>query len=313
MKAISPSSDAKDISHEYSPLGDCNINCSDDDDEKSAYPQNSIVSQQNTGTQKRRTLLYIMLCGALLTIGFLIGFYWDAFDLYFCNEKHGNFASQCPAGLSEAEYDDNGVRIQRIVLYGDSLMSVPNEKYDMGRSVLDNIESKKSGLFDIVVSGHNANQIASLKQKLPFDCLNYQPDAVILIWDSDVSEHSVSDSLSTDIIDEFNETLEEVVVTILDHIGNKRLAIGGFIMIGELPEGQNEKDPSLNVYLNLTSVMAKKHDLPFINLREIFQKADEKKGWSKSSGYLTLDGEHPSREGSDLMVAAIGAVLEAWY
>jgi hypothetical protein len=48
-------------------------------------------------------------------------------------------------------------------------------------------------------------------------------------------------------------------------------------------------------------------------MRPIFLQADKVKGWNQQSGYLTMDGLHPTATGADLEFQAFTQQLFSWY
>ena len=64
-----------------------------------------------------------------------------------------------------------------------------------------------------------------------------------------------------------------------------------------------------------TSIQLFIYIYPFIYYpnRQAFIDADRAIGWDKPNGYLTFDGEHPSKIGADLLIEIFFQQIVKWY
>ena len=202
--------------------------------------------------------------------------------------------------------------IHRIILFGDSLIGVPTERYDLDVSIYNRISNQYHHLhFDMISSGIGGNRILDLKNRMYTDCIYCRPEAVIMYWDSDVSDPSKSYLDSDDAMMQYKNNLINVITAI--KVITKYFAIAGPNLLGELPEGENGRDKYLNMYRQINRDVSLSYNVSYIDIRQAFLDADRLKEWDQSSGYLTTDGEHPSEAGSKIEEDLFYNQLELWY
>ena len=213
---------------------------------------------------------------------------------------------------SLSNYENSKVTIHRIILFGDSLIAVPTESYDLDVSLYNRISNQYPYLhFDMISSGIGGNRILDLKRRVGNDVIDKQPEAVIMYWDSDVSDPSIDYLSSQDGIEQYTNNLIDVITAFKNSV--KYVAISGPNLLGELPEGENSRDKYLNMYRQINRDVALSYNVTYIDIRQAFLDADRLKGWDKSVGFLTTDGEHPSEAGSKIEEDLFYNQLELWY
>jgi len=143
------------------------------------------------------------------------------------------------------------------------------------------------------------------------DCINCHPEAVIMYWDSDVSDPSIDYITSQVGIDKYTNNLRDVIFAIQKV--TTYFAIAGPNLLGELPEGENGRDKYLNLYRDINHDVSLLFNVTYIDIRQAFIDVDKEKGWDESSGYLTMDGEHPSKAGSKIEEDLFYNQLVLWY
>lgn len=84
------------------------------------------------------------------------------------------------------------------------------------------------------------------------------------------------------------------------------VALAGPILKGEKPEGENAKDAQMDAYETINKEVAAAHHIDYIALRELFEDNEptKGKGVEEQKGKLTIDGEHPLQQGSDIIERA---------
>jgi hypothetical protein len=249
-------------------------------------------------------MIVLLFCGNFIGIAI-------EYTSLICKLENGPLTTFCAGIDSKNQFTVPGQKIRRIVLIGDSQVSRANKLYNMGPNILSAIKKRFPSLpFDLITSGLSNDMLPSLKNRVYRDCLNYQPDAIILLWDSDCTVPSLAE-FTENFFDQYTKMTVDLINTF--KLKAKFVAIAGPVLYGELPDGQNPYDEVMNKCTLLNQIIAQQNDVQFINLRSIFQAADKAKGWSKQSGYLTLDGMHPSASGAALEERAFVDLITSWY
>ena len=151
---------------------------------------------------------------------------------------------------------------------------------------------------------------------LLFNCLT---DAVILLWDSDVSdvdEFRRSASYVAQLRANYTTTLKSVIKTVLQT--GAFFAFGGPVLLGEsyttylavLPKFRN-KFQMLNDYRDMNKAVAKELNVPYIDVREAFLNAIPTY-WHFLHGYVTIDGEHENERGTQMVAKMLADALRPW-
>jgi len=200
-------------------------------------------------------------------------------------------------------------------------MSQPNAEFDFLFRFKARLASRfPSRSFDLVEAGVGLDTISNIAKRLKEDCLSYSPDAVFIYSDSDVSEVEQCDD------SDVKQTYLESLVSVLSRVASvtPRIAVLGPSVLGELADGHNlapwHKDSCLNHYceLNRNAVQQlQEQSAVYVNTRQRFlsrlKAFASGAGYVFPSGYLTIDGDHHSRKGSDIIMDAMFQVAEQWY
>lgn len=218
-------------------------------------------------------------------------------------------------GTPSTFYDDIDADLlpREIMLFGDSLVGVPDEKYNMGEELEKDVEKKKKE-FDVTisVSSEGGNKAQDLYNRVDSDVIHRHdkaspPNAVIVLFDSDAAD--VDEGDKADVI---RESYEEKLDALLGKLTAKvrYVALSGPILDGERKEGDNEKDDQLDAYEKINKKVSLKHQVAYIDLRKEFQH--EENGYSSDEGHLTVDGEHPKAKGTEIIEKAFLKQILSW-
>lgn len=206
-------------------------------------------------------------------------------------------------------------KVTRVVLFGDSLINKPFNWYDFGDMIRSRLPENPT---EFINEGQNGNTILSMRNRLD-SALAHDGDAVIMFWDSDVSD-----------IDETVLTYEEVVELRARYVANLRyvvnatlnyptvrfLAIAGPGLLGEGPillsPRFRGKDPMLDAYLALNEAVAAEFGVPYINARHALQNALPS-FWPLNRWYVTIDGEHLNLRGTAVIADLFATALRQWF
>jgi len=136
-------------------------------------------------------------------------------------------------------------RIHRIILFGDSLLNVPNKKYHLDHNILNRISNNYPHLnFELLITGIDGDKILDLKKRMFVDCIYCYPEAVIMYWSSDVADCQKSN------YNKVNSEYEQNLIDVINNIKKvaKYYAIAGPNLQGEMPYGENKNDKCLDRY-----------------------------------------------------------------
>ena len=293
--------------------------------------QQSDKEERLFGKRARRWIFPCTFCwlivGLLLLYGGLFGLFSPSIS-FFC--RRWSVESETQPGCSSdrwasrARVDSAGHNYTRIVLIGDSMISQPNAEFDYLFRFKAHLAARfPARVFDLVEAGVGLDTISNIGKRLDKDCLLYHPDAVILYWDSDVSETERCDDGAV------KKAYSEALLSVLRRVASvtTKVAVLGPSVLGELRDGHNlapwHKDTCLNHYcdLNRDAVQQVRAEgagqALYVNTRQRFLKRElafaSGAGYAFPSGYLTIDGDHHSRKGSDIIMDVMLSVAEQWY
>jgi len=259
------------------------------------------------------SVVFVIICLILL-------FLFDFLNLDIISDvrcfKNNNMAvydKNNQSTILNYDYNSTIKSVHRIILFGDSLIGRPTRRYNLDTNILNRIRIRYPHLsFELQATGIDGNRILSLRRRMCQDVINKRPEAVIMYWDSDVSDPSIDYIASQDGIDRYTKNLIDVIKA-LKSSSVKYLAIAGPNLLGELPEGENARDKYLNLYRQINQLIAEQYNITYIDIRQAFLQADIDEEWNQYSGYLTQDGEHPSATGSKIEEDLFYKQLQLWY
>ncbi len=203
----------------------------------------------------------------------------------------------------------------RIVFVGDSL--VHRSAVDHG--LLDRIREDIVRLhpdhtFGIAEAGVNGDRIADIRARLQREVLELRPHAVVLYWDSDVSD-----------VDERRMTRDEVRKIRAAYEADLRVVIGRLVasgahvvmsgptLIGERPHSRNQKDRQLDAYRRINRRVASSLKIEYIDTRQaFFARRPAGAPLDVDHGLLTEDGEHLNDLGVEVARSLFVQAIDAW-
>ena len=199
----------------------------------------------------------------------------------------------------------------KVIFFGDSIteLAVKEKPY---RGYILELEDKckaenKSDQYDFIGSGISANKVYDLYLRLEDDVLSKNPD-VVFIWVgvNDVW-HKTLLGTGTDA-DKFEKFYLAILKKLKDR--NIKAVLVTPAVVGEKTDMSNPLDGDLNKYCNIIRDIAKKNDLPLVDLRKEFgnyYKTNNPNNEEKN--ILTYDKVHLNTKGNqfvaDLMWKAV--------
>jgi lysophospholipase L1-like esterase len=204
---------------------------------------------------------------------------------------------------------------KRIVFVGDSFV----HRSLKGHGVLDALRDELGRLhpaysLSVIDAGVNGNRIGDILERLDRDVLEERPDAVVLYWDSDVSdvdERGMTPAEVRELRASYERDLRQVL--------SRLLASGAFVimsgptLIGERPHGHNAKDAQLDAYRRINRRVARSLGIRYVDTRRAFFAARPPGTPADvSKGLLTEDGEHLNQQGALLVQKMFAEALNNW-
>jgi lysophospholipase L1-like esterase len=195
---------------------------------------------------------------------------------------------------------------ERIVLLGDSLVHRSSEDHGLLAGIREDLERRHPDRrFELVDAGVDGNQIADIRGRLERDVLLRRPAAVVLYWDSDVSDVDESRMMPSQVRDR-RAAYERDLVDVLQRLcsSGAHVIVSGPTLIGEQPHGQNPKDAQLDGYRALNRRVAARFDVRYVDTRRAF--------FRRRPRLLTEDGEHLNERGTTVVRTLFVRALDAW-
>lgn len=179
----------------------------------------------------------------------------------------------------------------KVALIGDSLFQSPVED----QNLIGKLISRLSDYRVIIRSfARESAKIEDIYNEQVERAINYKPDVVFLLWDSDCSDVDES-KMSRMEVEVLRSEYREQLNNVIDHIKKSgiELAFGGPVILGEGEDkdstGNNNKKKMLEAYRKINQEVAAKSDVHYIDFRKEFMKKIPKK-YKKVGGILTRDG-----------------------
>ena len=166
--------------------------------------------------------------------------------------------------------DDQGRPTIRIVFVGDSLINRSQKYFQMLDRISEELHRRHPLLsFQLFNEGIDGDRIKWIRDRLDKDVFPHRPDAVVVLWDSDVSDVDEG-VLSAEELKALREAYTENLRVVLKRLLTSGAAVilSGPGLLGELPHGLNDRDAKLDYYRRINEAMASKLDIEYVDLRE---------------------------------------------
>ncbi|GAB3768997.1 GDSL-type esterase/lipase family protein [Spirosoma horti] len=194
----------------------------------------------------------------------------------------------------------------RVVFFGDSITQAgvnPGGYIDRLKKMLP------AEQFELIGAGIGGNKIYDLFLRMDDDVLAKQPDVVIVWVGVNDVWHKASYGTGTDP-DKFVKFYEAVVKKL--QAANARVMLCTPAAIGEKTDFSNQQDGDLNQYSQLIRDLAKRQNIPLIDLRKAFLEYNLKNNPdNKEKGILTTDRVHLNDAGNQLVAEQMQKALQS--
>ncbi len=188
----------------------------------------------------------------------------------------------------------------KIIFFGDSIteLGVRPGGYVTRVDSMCKLEGKGSQ-YDFLGSGISANKVYDLYLRLEEDVLAKNPDVVVIYVGVNDVWHKTLLGTGTDP-DKFEKFYQAILKKLKDR--NIKAILCTPAVVGEKTDFSNPLDGDLNRYSNIIRGIAKKNDLPLVDLRRQFldyYKTNNPENEEKN--ILTYDKVHLNAKGNQLV------------
>ena len=194
----------------------------------------------------------------------------------------------------------------RVVFFGDSITQAgvkPGGYIDILQKTMP------ADKYELIGAGIGGNKIYDLYLRMDDDVLAKQPDVVVIWVGVNDVWHKATSGTGTDP-DKFVKFYDAVVKKL--KASNIRVILCTPATIGEKTDMTNQQDGDLNQYSQFIRDVAKKYDLPVVDLRKEFLAYDLKNNpENKDRGILTTDRVHLNDAGNQFVADEMKEVLTA--
>lgn len=191
----------------------------------------------------------------------------------------------------------------KVIFFGDSIteLGVKRDKYVGYILRMDSMlkVEKKDNQYELIGSGISANKVYDLYLRIEDDVLSKNPDVVVIFVGVNDVWHKTLLGTGTDA-DKFEKFYYAILKKLKDR--NIKAVLCTPAVVGEKTDFSNPLDGDLNRYSNIIRDIAKKSNLPLIDLRKKYHEYLEKNNPdNKDRGILTYDGVHMNNEGNQFL------------
>jgi isoamyl acetate esterase len=198
---------------------------------------------------------------------------------------------------------------KKIIFFGDSITEAGVKPGGYIAQIGD-LASKEnlSAKYEFVGAGISGNKVYDLYLRLENDVLSKNPDVVIIFVGVNDVWHKRSYGTGTDA-----DKFEKFYIAIIKKLQEKNIkaVLCTPAAIGEKTDYSNELDGDLNNYSTIIRSLAKKNNLPIVDLRNTFLEYNKKyNAENKEAGILTSDRVHLNEKGNQVVAEEMWKVLK---
>ncbi|HEX4875442.1 MAG TPA: GDSL-type esterase/lipase family protein [Chitinophagaceae bacterium] len=191
----------------------------------------------------------------------------------------------------------------RIIFFGDSIteLGVKRDKYVGYILRMDSMlkAEKKGEQYELIGSGISGNKVYDLYLRLEEDVLAKNPDMVVIYVGVNDVWHKTLLGTGTDA-DKF-EKFYQAILNKLSSKGIKAILCTPAV-VGEKTDMSNSLDGDLNRYSNIIRDLAKKNNLPLVDLRKKFlDYLKDNNPKNEEKNILTYDRVHMNDKGNQFI------------
>ncbi|MDZ4808821.1 MAG: GDSL-type esterase/lipase family protein [Bacteroidota bacterium] len=200
----------------------------------------------------------------------------------------------------------------KIIFFGDSITELgvkekPYKGYILKMDSLLKVQ-KKNDQYELSGSGISGNKVYDLYLRMEEDVLNKNPDVVVIYVGVNDVWHKTLLGTGTDA-DKFEKFYQAIIKKLKDK--NIKVVLCTPAVVGEKTDMSNPLDGDLNKYSNIIRDLAKKNNLPLIDLRKKFiDYLKTNNPDNKEKEVLTYDRVHMNDKGNQFLADAMWKVIK---
>ena len=197
----------------------------------------------------------------------------------------------------------------RVIFFGDSITQagVNAGGYIMMIDSMCKAEGKSNN-YEFIGAGIGGNKVYDLYLRMENDVLAKTPDLVVIYVGVNDVWHKSSSGTGTDA-----PKFEIFYQAIIDKLKAKsiKIILCTPAAIGEKTDFTNPQDGDMNEYSNIIRRIAKKNELPVVDLRKAFSDYNLKNNPdNKDRGILTTDRVHLNAKGNQLVADEMWRIIK---
>lgn len=202
-----------------------------------------------------------------------------------------------------------------VLMIGDSLVRRPSAYFNLQGLLYDHLKPINATFIN---DGEDGETISAIAARLVPALELYNPQAVILYWDSDVSnidEAMLTQQQVNDLHRNYRANLTWFINTTINYPSVEFMTVGGPELLGEgklcLPMTKHSKTEMLQSYLAMNQNITAMMNVSYMDVRQQFLN---NLPWYWPLGYyfLTVDGEHPNYRGAHIIAKMFADQLRPW-
>jgi lysophospholipase L1-like esterase len=203
-----------------------------------------------------------------------------------------------------------GQKKTKVIFFGDSIteLGVKPGGYVTRVDSMCRAEGK-SAAYDFVGSGISGNKVYDLYLRMEEDVLAKNPDVVVIYVGVNDVWHKTLLGTGTDP-DKFEKFYSAILKKLKEK--NIKAALCTPAVVGEKNDMSNPLDGDLNRYSNIIRELARKNNLPLIDLRKKFidfELANNPE--NKEKDILTYDRVHMNAKGNQFLADAMWSAIKS--
>ena len=198
----------------------------------------------------------------------------------------------------------------RIVFFGDSITQLGAQAGGFIRRIdsMARLENKGEN-YELIGAGISGNKVYDLYFRMDSDVIMKNPDVVIIYIGVNDVWHKVSSGTGTDA-NRFELFYNGMLKKFKEK--NIRCILCTPAVIGEKTDNTNQQDGDMNRYANIVRDIAKKNNLPLIDLRNEFMNYNKANNpENKEQGILTRDRVHLNDKGNQLVAELMWKMIKS--
>ena len=194
-------------------------------------------------------------------------------------------------------------RKKKLIFFGDSITQAGVEP----GGYIDLLKKQHDANIELIGAGIGGNKVYDLYLRMDDDVLSKKPDIVVIFVGVNDVWHKQSHGTGTDA-DKFEKFYSAILTKLKTQ--NIQAVVCTPAAIGERTDFSNQLDGDLNRYSDIIRGLAKKNNVPIVDLRKIFLDYNLRNNpENRDAGILTSDRVHLNAAGNKLVAESMWTVI----